>query len=249
MIHTCIIIGTEYTGQYANSYFLSQTNIKPFIISHEIVTKIINNTEHFEILTKNNKYKTKTIIISTGSTPNKLPQIPDFVNINNNLPIAVIGGGNSACEKAEHLSKLASKVYLIHRRDKLKADDKISQIIKLNEKIITIPNSELIKVYENENYIIELRNNQTGILFNLPISQLYTEIGNTPNSKFVSDLIHLDSKGYIKTNNKMETNIKGIWAIGSVQNNNIINPYISICIATFQVEKYLTNYLDLVNNS
>ena len=212
----------------------------------------------FEVYTSKNKYKTKSIIIATGSTPNRL-YIPGYdtfwhkgistcaicdggLPCYRNVPIAVVGGGDSACEEALHLSHTASVVYLIHRKDKLRASKIMIDRVMKNTKIVPIWNSEIIEVRGNKNVEeLILKNTDTKIT-NLEVRGLFVAIGHTPNSKFVSSFIDIDTAGYIKTTRKMETNIEGIWAIGDVQDplyRQAITAAGSGCIAALEVERWL----------
>jgi thioredoxin reductase (NADPH) len=213
----------------------------------------------FEVYTSNKAYKTKSIIIATGSTPNRLyitgydeywhkgistcaicdGGLPCYRNV----PIAVVGGGDSACEEALHLSHTASIVYLIHRKDKLRASKIMVDRVMKNTKIVPIWNSEIMEVRGNSSNVEELIiKNIDDKLSSLPVRGLFVAIGHTPNSKFVSSFIDTDTHGYIKTNRKMETNVEGIWAVGDVQDplyRQAITAASSGCIAALEVERWL----------
>lgn len=214
----------------------------------------------FEVYTKKSMYKTKSIIIATGSTPKKL-DLPDFEKYWHNgistcaicdgslyrdVPVVVIGGGDSACEDALHLSHTASIVYLIHRRDTLRASEIMKDRVLNNEKIIPIWNSEVVEI-KGEECIekLKIKNNNSEISY-LEARGLFIAIGHTPNSEFISSLVELDNNGYIKTNSKFETNIKGIWAAGDVQDphyRQAITAAGSGCAAALEVERWLnTSY-------
>lgn len=233
-------------------------------IVSETVTKIVkleNNTDiKFEIHTSSNIYKTKTIIISTGSTPNRLyvdgydkfwqngistcavcdGALPCYRNV----PIAVVGGGDSACEEALHLTHYASKVYLIHRRDKLRASKIMIDRVLSNPKIEPVWDSEVVEISGDKHLDkIKLKNTVLEKYLDLDVKGLFVAIGHSPNSKFVSDIVELDKMGYIITNNKMETTTEGIWAAGDVQDphyRQAITAAGSGCIAALEVERYLS---------
>lgn len=212
----------------------------------------------FEVYTSTSTYKTKSVIIATGSTPNRL-YIPGYdkfwhkgistcaicdggLPCYRNVPIAVVGGGDSACEEALHLTHTASKVYLIHRRDKLRASKIMIDRVLKNEKIIPIWNSEVVEVLGDKNVEEIVLKNTDGETSNLSVRGLFVAIGHTPNSKFVSSFIDVDAVGYIKTNRKMETNVNGIWAVGDVQDplyRQAITAAGSGCMAALEVERWL----------
>jgi len=232
----------------------------------EIISETVINIKKldkiFEVYTKNSIYKTKSIIIATGSTPKKL-DLPDFekywhngistcaicdggLYCYRNVPIVVVGGGDSACEDALHLSHTASVVYLVHRRHTLRASEIMKDRVLNNKKIIPIWNSEVVEI-NGEEHIEKLKiKNKNGDISYLEARGLFIAIGHTPNSDFVSKLLELDSNGYIKTNSKLETNIKGIWAAGDVQDphyRQAITAAGSGCISALEVERWLnTNY-------
>lgn len=218
-----------------------------------------NDDGTFLVTTSQNTYNTKTIIIATGSTPNRLyiPGYDEFwhkgistcavcdggLPCYRKVPLAVVGGGDSACEEALHLSHTASKVYLIHRRDTLRASKIMIDRVLKNEKIVPIWNSEVIEV-KGITHIdkLILKNTVDNTISELDVRGLFVAIGHTPNSHFVKEILKLDKTGYIITNEHKETNIKGIWAVGDVQDphyRQAITAAGSGCIAALEVERWL----------
>ena len=225
------------------------------IISEDAI-EIKNNENIFEIKTSKNIYKTKSIIIATGSTPNRL-YIPGYDkfwhngvstcavcdgSFYKNKIVAVIGGGDSACEDALHLSNIAKQVYLIHRRDKLRASKIMIDRVFKNTKIKIIWDSELIEIKGNNNVekiILKTKDELT----NLDVRGVFVAIGHKPNSKLVSSFIKTDENGYIITNRKYNTNVEGIWAVGDVQDphyRQAITAAGSGCVAALEVERWLS---------
>lgn len=229
-------------------------------IISETANQIIQNEDGtFNIITPQSTYHTRAVIISTGSTPNRLyiPGYDDFwhrgistcavcdggLPCYRKVPLAVVGGGDSACEEALHLSHTASKVYLIHRRDTLRASKIMIDRVLKNEKILPIWNSEVVEI-KGDKHIekLILKNTVDGSLSDLEIRGLFVAIGHTPNSQFVKELIETDSTGYIITNERKETSVKGIWAAGDVQDphyRQAITAAGSGCIAALEVERWL----------
>lgn len=249
------IDGNELTNRFKEQSLRYGTRI----IS-ETANKIIQNDDNtFNIITPQNTYQTRSIIISTGSTPNRLyvPGYDDFrykgistcairdggLPCYKNVPLAVLGGGDSACEMALQLSHTASKVYLIHRNDTLCASKIMIDRVLKNKKIILISNSDIIEIKGNtyvEKLILKKQND--GPISDLNIRGLFIAIGHTPNSKFIKDLVKTNNAGYIVTNEKKETSIKGIWAAGDVQDplyRQAITAAGSGCIAALEVERWL----------
>jgi thioredoxin reductase (NADPH) len=199
------------------------------------------------------------VIIATGSTPNRLyvsgyddfwhkgistcavcdGGLPCFRNVS----LAVVGGGDSACEEALHLTHTASKVYLIHRRHTLRASKIMVDRVFSNPKIQMVWDSEVIEISGKKHVeMIRLKNTNDSSISELAVKGLFVAIGHTPNSRFISELIELDQTGYIKTNSKQETNIEGIWAVGDVQDphyRQAITSAGSGCIAALEVERWL----------
>ncbi len=231
-------------------------------IISETATKITQNDDKtFIVHTAENTYHTRAVIISTGSTPNRLyvPGYDDFwhkgistcavcdggLPCYRNVPLAVVGGGDSACEEALHLSHTASKVYLIHRRYQLRASKIMIDRVLRNPKIIPIWNSEVVEVLggdQVEKLLLKSTNEETLSLSELEVRGLFVAIGHTPNSQFVKDFVETDKSGFIVTNERKETSVKGIWAAGDVQDphyRQAITAAGSGCVAALEVERYL----------
>lgn len=125
--------------------------------------------------------------------------------------IAVVGGGNSALEEAIYLAGIVKKVYLIHRRDTFRADASLVEQVKDNKNIEILYDSEVTSIVEEENKLKEIVINKGK---HLEVSALFTYVGFEPNNDFLSTLDIVDESGYIKVNEKYETKIKGIYAVG-----------------------------------
>ena len=229
-------------------------------IISESVIRVQKQGNLFDVYTKNNIYQTKSIIVATGSTPNRLyvPGYDEFwhkgistcavcdggLPCYRNVPIAVVGGGDSACEEALHLAHTASVVYLIHRRDQLRASKIMIDRVMKNTKIKLIWNSEIKEINGNEHVeSIKLTSNDSIDSINIVnVRGLFVAIGHKPNSGFISDLVQTDSNGYIITNEKKETTQTGIWAAGDVQDphyRQAITAAASGCVAALEVERWL----------
>ncbi len=233
------------------------------ILSESVKSIKINNDSNsnnqiFSVSTNTNDYLTKTIIIATGSTPNKL-QIDSYdkfihkgistcavcdagLPCYRNVPIAVVGGGDSAMEEALHITHTASVVYLIHRRDTFRASKIMQDRVLNHPKIKIIWNTQIKEVCGTDfvEKLILVNNDLTES--ELVVSGLFVAVGHTPNSAFVKDIVELNSNGYIMTNNSKSTNIKGIWACGDVQDphyKQAITAAATGCICALEVEKYL----------
>lgn len=185
------------------------------------------------IRTKEVEFRTKSVIIATGAKPMKLgvKGEEEFVGrgvsycavcdgaFYKDKVVAIVGGGNSAVEEAIYLTKFASKVYIIHRRDELRADKIIQDRAAKNEKIEFVLNSVVCEIQGQDlvNNLI-LKNTKTDEMFNLAVAGVFPYIGITPNVENISGQITQDKAGFIITDETMKTSIDGVFAIGDVRN-------------------------------
>jgi thioredoxin reductase (NADPH) len=139
-----------------------------------------------------------------------------------NKEVAVVGGGNSAISEALHLTKFASKVTLIHRRDQLRATRVFEEKARAESKIHFLLNTTVDSI-QGKNFVeyLQLNNVKTGAKSTLPLSGVFVAIGQRPNTDFLKGLIGLDATGYIIANEKMETNLPGVFAAGDIRSNSI----------------------------
>jgi thioredoxin reductase (NADPH) len=160
-------------------------------------------------------------------------------------PIAVVGGGDSAMEEAIYLTKFASKVTVVHRRDTLRASKIMQDKAFANPKIAFIWDSEVIDVADLEKGEVTgivLRNLKTGEIRNLIVDGVFIAIGHTPNTSLFKGQIDLDPGGYIVTNGGTRTNIPGVFAAGDVQDHvyrQAVTAAGSGCMAAIDAERYL----------
>ena len=158
--------------------------------------------------------------------------------------VAVIGGGNSAAEEALFLTKFATKVYLVHRRDKLRAEKILQDRLKQNSKIEFIWNSEVAKFNGNDDLeSIDLLNKQENKISNLKIDGVFIAIGHDPATQLFKGQLKMDEGGYIITDpDSTKTSIEGVFAAGDVK-DKIYRQAVTAagmgCMAALEVEKYL----------
>lgn len=196
------------------------------------VKEVVDNGEYKTIITNKDSYKTKTVIIATGRVPRKLGKENEDKlygkgisfcsicdgNLYKDKNIAVIGGGNSAIEESLYLSGLVSNLKLIHRNNKLRADETLINEIKSKNNVEILYNTEVERFNTCNNVLdsIEIRNKENRNTDSLKVDGVFIFIGYEPSSEFVKNLGILDKNGYIKVNNKMETKIPGIYACGDI---------------------------------
>ncbi len=198
-------------------------------IKFEKVTEIKDNGNTKEVITTKDKYKSKTVIIATGSDNRKLglPNEQELIgkgisycatcdgNFYKNKKVAVVGGGNTALEDALYLSNIAEEVYLIHRRDEFRADEKNVSLVKNNKKIQIIYNSIITKLNSNERLeSIDINNIKTNEQTNLTIDGLFVAIGRIPENEMFKNLVNTDDAGYIIADEECTTNKEGIFVAG-----------------------------------
>jgi len=161
--------------------------------------------------------------------------------------IAVIGGGDSAMEEAIFLTRFATKVSLIHRRDEFRASKIMLERAQQHEKIEFIPNTvveDVLDPAKKEVTALKLREVKTGKSSELPVSAMFLGIGHIPNTKIFEGQLDMDQDGYLKTTNFVFTKIPGVYACGDVQDRRYrqaITAAGSGCMAALEVEKFLEN--------
>jgi thioredoxin reductase (NADPH) len=162
-------------------------------------------------------------------------------------PIAVVGGGDSAMEEAIYLTKFASKVSVIHRRDTLRASKIMQDKAFANLKIEFIWDSEVadvLDVSKGEVTGVVVRNLKTGALRDLALDGLFIAIGHTPNTSLFKGQIELDANGYIVTKHGTRTSVPGVFAAGDVQDHiyrQAVTAAGTGCMAALDAEHYLEN--------
>jgi len=161
-----------------------------------------------------------------------------------NLEVAVVGGGDVALVEALHIAKFASKVFLIHRRDQLRAQKILQEKAFKNKKIEFIWNT-VVKEIKGDNKVegLILENVKDGRIHELKVEGCFIFIGMQPNSELVKDLVELDEDGYIVTDKYCRTSIEGIFAVGDVRNSPFKQIAIAVgdgAIAALSAERYLS---------
>ena len=184
------------------------------------------------VVTRKNRYDTKTIIFATGANPRKIGAEGEdrFYGMGvsycatcdgaffKGQDTAVIGGGNTAFEDALYLSRFCRTVYLVHRRDGFRAEGKMVEAAKSNPKIKFVLDSTVSRIDgDSEVNGITVKNVQNGSEKTIAVSGVFVAIGRNANSELAGKYVYLDSEGFIVTDRYMRTNVKGIFAAGDVR--------------------------------
>ena len=225
------------------------------------VNEVDFSARPFKIICENGDlFLAQTVIISTGATakylglPNEMSLIGKGVSacatcdafFYKNRIVHVVGGGDTAMEEASFLSKFASHVYIIHRRDTLRASKAMQKRIFENPKIQMLWNSEVTEILSNLQgvYAIKVRDVKKNEVIERKTDGLFMGIGHTPNTTFLKKQITCDQLGFIKTVNDVETNIPGVFACGDVQDSyyrQAISAAGSGCMAAIRAERFLSH--------
>lgn len=197
-------------------------------VKFEKVTELIDKDDYKEVITSKNTYQGKTIIIATGADNRKLGlENEDKLigkgisycatcdgNFFKNKDVAVVGGGNTALEDALYLSNVASKVYLVHRRDTFRGDPVIVEKLKQQSNIEFVYNSNVTKLLADDSLTgIEVTNTD-GTSKEINVSGLFIAIGKVPENENFKKLINTDDAGYIIASENCHTNISGVFVAG-----------------------------------
>ena len=230
------------------------------IINSQVTEVFLNEKIKKLNLDNGTTLNTKTVIISTGAQARWLGLENEAKFQGHGLSacatcdgfffkdkeVAVIGGGNSAAEEALFLTKFATKVYLVHRRDKLRAEKILQDRLKQNSKIEFIWNSEVTKFNGNDDLeSIDLLNKQENKISNLKIDGVFIAIGHDPATQLFKDQLKMDEGGYIITDpDSTKTSIEGVFAAGDVK-DKIYRQAVTAagmgCMAALEAEKHLSH--------
>jgi len=203
--------------------------------------------------------RTRTLIIASGASarwlglPNEQALIGRGVSscatcdgfFFSGKDIAVIGGGDSAMEEALFLTRFASKVSLIHRRDEFRASKIMLDRAQKHDKIDFITNTvveDVLDPSKNEVTGLRLRDANNGRTWELPVSAMFLGIGHIPNARMFAGQLDMDQDGYLKITNNVFTKVQGVYACGDVQDRRYrqaITAAGSGCMAALEVEKFL----------
>ncbi|WP_303720717.1 thioredoxin-disulfide reductase [Malonomonas rubra] len=223
-----------------------------------VVEKIIDNGDSKTLIVDGKELTCQAVIIATGVIPRKLGLDGEEGLVGRgvsycatcdgaffrDVPIAVIGGGDTAAEEALFLTKFASKVIMVHRRDELRATKILRDRIAKNEKIEIAWNSVVDKLlFDNTGLTgVVLKDTQTGEIREVTLSGIFVAVGVSPTTSFLNGLIELNEAGYIKAGEDTHTNAPGIYAAGDCRTNILKQVSTAVgdgAVAAIMAEKYI----------
>lgn len=224
----------------------------------EDVTKVDFSQKPFTVEVDDKIFKANSIIVSTGATAKLLGLESENKFMGHgvsacatcdgsffrNKVVCVVGGGDTALEEANFLTRFATKVYVIHRRDKFRASKIMQERAEANPKIEFILDSAIEEILGDKKvHTIKLKNFKTNEVTEMPMEGVFIAIGHQPNTKLFEGILNLDPQGYILTEGKStKTNIEGVFACGDVQDHNYrqaITAAGSGCASAIDAERYL----------
>lgn len=203
-------------------------------IISDMVTAADFSQHPFKITAGDQTYETKSVIIATGAAPRKLdvPGEKEFVGRGvsycatcdgfffRNKHVAVIGGGNSALDEGLFLTRFASKVSIIHRRDRLRADQILQDRAMANPKIEFVWDTVVDEVLGGQQVdSLRLRNVKTNKTSEFPVDGVFVFVGYIPNSDVFAGQLEMDENGYLIANARKQTNIPGVFAAGDIEDS------------------------------
>ncbi|MCS7219835.1 MAG: thioredoxin-disulfide reductase [Anaerolineae bacterium] len=232
-------------------------------IEHDYVTRVDFLRHPFIIETGNGKqYAAKAVIVATGATPRRLgvPGEQEFTGRGvsycatcdgfffRGKELVVVGGGDSALEEGLFLTRFATKVRIVHRRDQLRASQILQRRAFANEKIEFIWNSIVTAIHGDGSVrSVTLRNVKTGEESELKTDGVFIYIGHIPNTQLFVGQLEMDPDGYLIVDKRMRTNIPGVFAAGDVQDRYFRQVATAVgqgCAAAMEAEKFIAELED-----
>ena len=250
-----VLEAMSYGGQIINTPDIENYPVAAHISGYEFATKVYEQAQALgaefifekavgikdngaakEVVTTDNTYECKAVIIATGSENRKLGIENEEKLVGRgisycatcdgafyrNKKVAVVGGGNTALEDALYLADLAETVYLIHRRDAFRGDETTVNALKQRENVKFVYNSTVTKLNAEKRLTsIEVTDKNTGETQTIEVNGLFVAVGRIPENQNFAQLISLDEAGYIKAGEDCITNVPGIYAAGDNRVKNV----------------------------
>ena len=227
-------------------------------IVDDVVTNVDFSQNPFKVSTASTNFEAKTVIVCTGATPRKIGIEGEQTFAGKGVSycatcdgaffrdqeLAVVGGGDSCMEEATFLTKFASKVHIIHRREEFRASKIMQERALNNEKIIVHWNSTVadIKGDQKVQQVI-LKDTKTGEETSMDMAGVFVAIGHEPNTELFKNQLDLDENGYIVLNKNTQTSVDGVFSAGDVHDHRYRQAVTAAgygCMAAIDVDKYLS---------
>lgn len=222
------------------------------------VEGLLDRGENKVVIVDGKEIHARAVIITTGAEPRKLevPGEKEFTGRGvsycatcdgaffREVPVAIVGGGDTAVEEALFLTRFASKVYLIHRRDQLRATTILQERLRHNEKVEILWHQTVQRVEGDASGLkaVELTDSRTGEKSPLEVEGLFVAIGVTPKAHFLAEILQLDDEGYILTDAECRTSMPGVFAAGDVRKKILKQIATAVgdgAVAAIMAEKYM----------
>ena len=226
-------------------------------IIDDVVTNVDFSQNPFKVSTASTNFEAKTVIVCTGATPRKIGIDGEQTFAGKGVSycatcdgaffrdqeLAVVGGGDSCMEEATFLTKFASKVHIIHRRDEFRASKIMQERALNNEKIAVHWNSTVLDIRGDQKVQqVILKDTKTGEETSVDMAGVFVAIGHEPNTELFKDQLELDENGYIVLNKNTQTSVDGVFSAGDVHDHRYRQAVTAAgygCMAAIDVDKYL----------
>jgi thioredoxin reductase (NADPH) len=252
------ILGPEMMG-----LFLRQVERFGTVVHPREITRIDFSHRPFRLWADDDEYRARAVILSTGASAKWLG-LPSEITFGGygvsacatcdgfffrNREVAVVGGGDTAMEEAHYLAKLASRVYLIHRRDEFRASKIMQDRVLSDPKIEVVWNAAVDEILGDTEptrrvHSIRLRDVHTNETRVLPVSGVFIAIGHKPNSEIFRGILDMDDVGYLKTEpGSTRTNVPGVFAAGDLADSvyrQAVTAAGTGCMAAIDAERFLS---------
>ena len=227
-------------------------------IIDDVVTNVDFSQNPFKVSTASTNFEARTVIVCTGATPRKIGIDGEQTFAGKGVSycatcdgaffrdqeLAVVGGGDSCMEEATFLTKFASKVHIIHRREEFRASKIMQERALNNEKITVHWNSTVLDIKGDQKVQqLILKDTKTGEETSVDMAGVFIAIGHEPNTELFKDQLELDENGYIVLNKNTQTSVDGVFSAGDVHDHRYRQAVTAAgygCMAAIDVDKYLS---------